>query len=94
MAVQPQSREMPELELAMLRRGVEGIASECERCDRCQRTPLVGERVYALASGRLLCELCRAVGREQPVSSRLIHGTEFGHAVRIRITDARGDARP
>jgi hypothetical protein len=92
MAVEPQIREMPELERAMLRRSVEEIAADCERCAHCRRTPLVGERVYLFGAGRILCELCRTVAREQPVDSRLVHGPEFGHAVRIRITDARGIA--
>jgi hypothetical protein len=82
-------RDMPALELAMLKRSVGAIAAGCERCDRCHRTPLVGERVYVYDAGRMLCELCRARRREPPTASRLVHGPEFGHAVRIRITDQR-----
>ena len=80
---------MPALELAMLKRSVGAIAAGCERCDRCHRTPLVGERVYVYDAGRMLCELCRAGRREPPTASRIVHGPEFGHAVRIRITDQR-----
>jgi hypothetical protein len=87
-----QVREMPELELAMLRRSVDEIAAGCERCGHCHRTPLVGERVYLYARAAMLCELCRALRSERPLESRLIHGPEFGHAVRIRITDARDAA--
>jgi hypothetical protein len=83
---------MPEFELAMLKRSVGAIAAGCERCERCHRTPLVGERVYVYASGAMLCELCRSFKRDTPVSTRLVHGPEFGHAVRIRITDARDAA--
>jgi hypothetical protein len=82
-------RDIPALELAMLKRSVGAIAAGCERCDRCHRTPLVGERVYVYEAGRMLCELCRDVRRERPTASRLVHGPEFGHAVRIRITDRR-----
>jgi hypothetical protein len=80
-------RDLPELELAMIRRSVGALGAGCERCDRCHRTPLVGERVYEYESARMLCELCRVMRREAPVSSRIVHGSEFGHAV--RITDRR-----
>jgi hypothetical protein len=84
------TRDMEELELALLRRGVDGISSECERCARCQRTPLIGERVYAYSSGTVLCELCKPLHDESPVESRLVHGPEFGHT--MRITDNRAAA--
>jgi len=82
-------REMPALELALLRRGVDELSAGCERCERCQRTPLIGERVYVYDSGTILCELCRVLGHE-PLSSRIIHGPEFGHT--MRITDNRAAA--
>ena len=80
-------REMEDLELALLRRGVDERLAGEERCERCRRTPLVGERVYAYSSGTVLCELCRVLRREQPDSSRLVHGPAFGHT--MRITDQR-----
>ena len=80
-------RDLPELELALIRRSVGALGAGCERCDRCHRTPLVGERVYEYESARMLCELCRGERRETPVSSRIVHGQEFGQAV--RITDQR-----
>jgi hypothetical protein len=76
-------REMPDLELALLRRGVDEIAAECERCRHCHRTPLIGERVYAYTSGAILCELCRTLEGDAPLSSRIVHGPEFGHTMRI-----------
>jgi hypothetical protein len=82
-------REMPELELALLRRSVGQIAAGCERCGHCHRTPLVGERVYLYESGEMLCELCRALRRDPPAASRLVHGPELGNAVRIKIIDRR-----
>ena len=81
---------MADLELALMRRGVHELAAVQERCHRCERTPLVGERVYAYESGALLCELCRALERRPPVESRLVHGPEFGHT--LRITDQRAAA--
>lgn len=83
-------RDMPELELALMRRGVEQLAAGCERCGRCHRSPLIGERVYVYEKGPMLCELCRALGRETPLASRIVHGPEFGHT--MRITDQRAAA--
>jgi hypothetical protein len=78
-----------ELERALLRRSVDAISAGCERCGRCHRTPLIGERVYVYASGVVACELCRALQRESAIDSRIVHSSELGHAVRIRITDRR-----
>jgi hypothetical protein len=78
-----QLRPMPELELALLRRGVNHISSETDRCGHCGRRPLIGERVYLYGSGALLCELCKAFQSDPPAGSRLVHGPEFGHTMRI-----------
>ncbi|MGI8904724.1 MAG: hypothetical protein ACR2IP_13970 [Solirubrobacteraceae bacterium] len=83
-------REMPELELALLRRGVDELSADCERCEHCRRTPLVGERVYVYGAGSILCELCRTAASEAPTASRVVHGPEFGHT--MRITDQRAAA--
>jgi recombinational DNA repair protein (RecF pathway) len=81
-------REMPELELALLRRSVAGLADDCERCGSCHRTLLVGERVYEYASGRAVCALCRNRERAVPADTHTVHGPEFGHT--IRVLDRRG----
>jgi hypothetical protein len=83
-------RDMPALELALMRRGVDDLAAGCERCGHCRRTPLIGERVYVYEAGAMLCELCRAVDPRAPQSSRIVHGPEFGHT--MRITDRRAAA--
>jgi len=83
-------REMEALELALLRRGVDRLTAGCERCERCHRTPLIGERVYVYDPGTILCELCRVLGPEPPLGSRIVHGPEFGHT--MRITDQRAAA--
>ncbi len=75
--------EMPELELAILRRGVHDLSVGCERCARCHRTPLIGERVYVYDAKKIVCELCRAMLRDAPSASRIVHGPEFGHTLRI-----------
>ncbi len=78
------ARQMAELELALLRRGVDQRAAGRECCSRCGRTPLVGERVYTLDErGALACELCRTLQGGSPVGSRLVHGPAFGHSIRI-----------
>jgi len=83
-------RDMLDLELALLRRGLDERLAGSERCTCCHRTPLVGERVYVYESGIIACELCRQRLRDAPRRSRLVHGPEFGHT--IRITDQRAAA--
>jgi hypothetical protein len=89
------SHDMLELELALLRRGLdERLAGGAQRCSRCHRTPLVGERIYEYDSGAVCCELCRRRQRAVPHGSHVIHGPEFGHTMRhtMRITDQRDAA--
>jgi hypothetical protein len=80
-------RDILELELALLRRGMDERDEGRERCHHCHRTPLIGEQVYLYERGSVLCELCRAGQRIAPLESRLVHGPAFGHT--IRITDRR-----
>jgi hypothetical protein len=83
-------RDMLELELALLRRGLDERLAGSERCTCCRRTPLVGERVYVYASGTIACELCRDQQREPLQETRTVHGPEFGHT--MRISDHRAAA--
>ena len=71
------------LEQELLRRGVDDRTRTSPRCAACRRTPLVGERVHLYEDGRLHCELCRPLRRDEPVGSELVLGSEHGHAVRI-----------
>ncbi len=80
-------RDMLDLELALLKRGLDERLAGSERCTCCHRTPLVGERVYVYVSGVIACELCRPSQRGSPIESRVVHGPEFGHT--MRITDQR-----
>jgi hypothetical protein len=75
--------DTPDLELALLRRGVNQRTAGRERCDHCHRTPLIGERIYVYDTGSVLCELCRTDQRDVPRASRLVHGPEFGHTMRL-----------
>lgn len=76
-----------DLERQLLRRSVMALSAGRDTCDGCHRTPLQGERVHHYEGGRVLCELCRAERREQPVGSRVVHGGE--HGTTVRITDQR-----
>jgi hypothetical protein len=80
-------RDSLALELALLRKGLDERLAGSERCTYCNRTPLVGERVYVYQSGVIACALCRRRERESPVQTRVVHGPEFGHT--MRITDQR-----
>jgi hypothetical protein len=82
-ALQDPSRHMGQLELALLRRGVDQRVAGRELCSHCRRSPLIGERVYVFGHGSILCELCRSLGGEAPLNSRLVHGPAFGHTLRV-----------
>jgi hypothetical protein len=81
--------ETTDLQLALLRRSSDEFAASCERCSRCERTLLTGEQAYDCGS-RLVCELCIAFEHDPPADSRLVHGPEYGHT--IRIVDQRAAA--
>ena len=80
-------REMAGLELALLRRAMNDRDAQREVCALCRRTPLVGERVYLVESGTMLCELCRPQAFEIPVRPSTVHGPEYGHT--LRVSDQR-----
>jgi hypothetical protein len=86
--VQPFDSGFPELELAILRQGVGRRDAGQERCSGCNRTPLVGEKVYVSGQGAVFCELCRALEPDPRRQSRVVHGPEFGHT--MKLTDHRG----
>ena len=79
--------DIADLERSLLRRGMNQRAADLERCGRCHRTPLIGERIYIYDRESVRCELCRDSETRAPVGSRVIHGPEFGHT--MRITDRR-----
>jgi hypothetical protein len=70
MPIAPRTR--PQLEIALLRRGVGDLAAARCRCHACRRTPLPGERVAEYDDGRTLCALCRGRRREPPASTRVV----------------------
>ncbi len=79
----PTVGDTPELEIALLRRSIGGMAAESERCGRCERHLLTGERVYEYASGEVLCALCNEREQREPEGSRLVHTQAFGSSLRV-----------
>jgi hypothetical protein len=78
---------MPDLAAMMLRRSLGSLSPTGARCAGCRRTPLPGERLLELASGRLLCELCFAAlpeDRRRAVRSERVHASERRLAVERR----------
>jgi hypothetical protein len=49
---------MPDLDAMLLRSSLGSLESSGASCNQCERTPLAGEQMHELDSGRLLCELC------------------------------------
>jgi hypothetical protein len=84
------ARLTPDLELALMRRGLMAVSAGCERCGRCRRSLLVGERVYVYESGAARCALCREREHARPAHSHTVHGPEFGHS--LRVIDQRAAA--
>jgi hypothetical protein len=75
----------PDLERALLRKGVGAREAGRGRCADCGRRPLVGERIHIYARGAVVCELCRPRRRAAPERSQTVHHTERGHTVRLRV---------
>ncbi len=55
---------MPDLSSNLIRKSVRTLSAS-GRCSACGRTPLVGECVHEMDTGRLLCELCLAALPEE-----------------------------
>jgi hypothetical protein len=49
---------MPDMNSLLLRTSLDSLAHSGHSCEKCERTPLAGERLLEVESGRLLCELC------------------------------------
>jgi hypothetical protein len=81
-------RDTLELELALLRRGVKERKAKRRACARCDRTPLVGERVYMIETGVMVCELCRSGDADAPLGWTFVRGPEFGHTLKLLERDA------
>jgi hypothetical protein len=76
---------MPELAAMLLRRSIGALSPSCDSCGECRRTPLAGERLHELDSGRVLCELCFGA---LPEERRLAVRSERVHAGERRLAVA------
>lgn len=78
---------MPDLASILLRRSVGSLDSGRSRCATCSRSPLVGERLHEMNSGRTLCDLCLwelPEEERQAVRSERVHASERQLAVAPR----------
>lgn len=71
------------LESMLLRKGLGAMEVTREHCRACRRTPLPGERMYVLASGRTVCTLCSA---RLPAEKREGAEAHLVHAARRPLT--------
>jgi hypothetical protein len=75
---------MPELAGLLLRQSIGSLSASRDRCGECRRTPLTGEHLHELDSGRRLCELCFGAlpeERRRAVRSERMHAGERPLAV-------------
>lgn len=75
---------MPDLAAMLVRWSIGSQSPPGDRCAACRRTPLPGERVHELDSGRTVCELCFAAlpeGRRRAVRTERVHAAERPLAV-------------
>ena len=77
---------MPELASMLVRSSIGTLPPTTASCGECRRTPLAGECVHELDSGRTLCDLCFA---GLPEKRRLAVRTERVHASERRLAVVR-----
>lgn len=70
-----------------MRHSLHALHADGPRCSRCRRSPLVGELMHVLESGRRVCSLCVASlpsRQGPPVGSERVHASERPLAVMQR----------
>jgi hypothetical protein len=73
-----------EIASILMRNSLGRLRSDDPQCSSCRRTPLVGELMYAMRSGKRACSLCvgRSASREgEPVSAERVRSGERPLAV-------------
>lgn len=75
--------DMAALRAALVRRSLDAFDETRDRCARCRRTLLVGEQAFVCSPQRIVCGLCIGFEADPPRESRLVHGPEFGHTIRV-----------
>ncbi len=79
----PERPAGPVFERHLLRLSVELLSEERHRCCDCGRTPLIGEDVHVYGRGEIVCELCRQLRPQKPISTDRVRHGEAGNAVRV-----------
>ena len=74
---------VPDMDALLVRSFIGALPSTAASCAGCRRTPLAGEMVHKLDSGRLMCELCFAA---LPANSRLAVSSERVSASERRLS--------
>ena len=77
-------RAAPDIERRLFALAIEELTAERACCGDCGRTPLIGEDVHLYDGGRIVCELCRQLRVEPPVSTERVRHAEHGLTVRVR----------
>jgi hypothetical protein len=75
---------MPDLASMLVRSSIGTLPPSTASCAHCRRTPLAGERMHELESGRILCDLCFAGlpdERRHAVRTERVHASERRLAV-------------
>jgi hypothetical protein len=70
---------MPDLAAMLLRRSVGSLSPSGVSCSTCERTPLAGERMHEMDTGRILCDLCVSALPEDErtaVAVQRVHASE------------------
>jgi hypothetical protein len=73
-----------ELAIMLIRKSVGAMRAGRACCDSCRRSPLVGETVHVLTSGRTVCSLCLDGVHErdgEPIRAERVHAGERPLAV-------------
>jgi hypothetical protein len=73
-----------DLELRLLQKGVDVLASDRKGCADCGRRPLEGEHVHHYGAGTIVCELCRQLRRDEPQRTTKVLHSEHGQTVKVR----------
>ncbi|HKP91041.1 MAG TPA: hypothetical protein VJT75_13825 [Thermoleophilaceae bacterium] len=73
-----------EIASILLRNRLGALTADGPRCSHCSRSPLVGERIHELGSGKRVCSLCVTLvsaTEGEPVGSELVRSGERPLAV-------------
>lgn len=69
-----------EIASLLLRNSLDSLHSDPPQCSRCRRSPLVGELLYRLGSGKRVCSLC--VARSASIEGEPVDAERVRHSDR------------